>query len=79
VGELYAELGIDGSAPAPRRVLDLMSSGVSHCCTPPAELMVLGMNAEELAADPAATQRLVHDLDADPRVPLPDADVDAVA
>ena len=30
VGELYAELGIDGSTPGPRRVLDLMSSWVSH-------------------------------------------------
>ena len=77
VGELYAELGIDGSAPTPRRVLDLMSSWVSHFRTPPADLAVLGMNAEELAANPAATQRLVHDLNADPRVPLPDADVDA--
>ena len=77
VGELYAELGIDGSAPTPRRVLDLMSSWVSHFRTPPADLVVLGMNAEELAANPAATQRLVHDLNADPRVPLPDADVDA--
>ena len=78
VGELYAELDIDGAAPAPRRVLDLMSSWVSHFRTPPAELVVLGMNAEELAANPAATQRLVHDLNADPRVPLPDAEVDAV-
>ena len=77
VGELYAELGIDGSAPTPRRVLDLMSSWVSHFRTPPADLVVVGMNAEELAANPAATQRLVHDLNADPRVPLPDADVDA--
>jgi len=77
VGELYAELGIDGSAPTPRRVLDLMSSWVSHFRTPPADLVVLGMNAEELAANPAATQRLVHDLNADPRLPLPDADVDA--
>ncbi len=77
VGELYAELGIDGSAPTPRRVLDLMSSWVSHFRTPPADLVVLGMNTEELAANPAATQRLVHDLNADPRVPLPDADVDA--
>jgi SAM-dependent methyltransferase len=77
VGELYAELGIDGSAPTPRRVLDLMSSWVSHFRTPPANLVVLGMNAEELAANPAATQRLVHDLNADPRLPLPDADVDA--
>src|SRR3712207_4661851 len=55
-----------------------MSSWVSHFRTPPAELVALGMNAEELAANPAATQRLVHDLNADPRVPLPDADVDAV-
>jgi SAM-dependent methyltransferase len=78
VAELYAELGIDGSAPTPRRVLDLMSSWVSHFRTPPADLVVLGMNAEELAANPAATDRLVHDLNADPRIPLPDADVDAV-
>jgi SAM-dependent methyltransferase len=77
VGALYAELGIDGSAPVPRRVLDLMSSWVSHFRTPPSELVVLGMNADELAANPAATERLVHDLNADPRVPLPDADVDA--
>ncbi|SDY21879.1 Methyltransferase domain-containing protein [Geodermatophilus africanus] len=77
VGALYAELGIDGTAPRPRRVLDLMSSWVSHFATPPAELVVLGMNAEELAANPAATRRLVHDLNADPRVPLPDTDVDA--
>jgi SAM-dependent methyltransferase len=78
VGDLYAELAIDGSAPGPRRVLDLMSSWVSHFRTPPSELVVLGMNADELAANPAATERLVHDLNADPRVPLPDADVDAV-
>jgi SAM-dependent methyltransferase len=78
VGDLYAELAIDGSAPGPRRVLDLMSSWVSHFRTPPSELVVLGMNAGELAANPAATERVVHDLNADPRVPLPDADVDAV-
>ena len=77
VGALYAELGIDGSASEPRRVLDLMSSWVSHFRTPPAELVVLGMNRAELAANPAATERLVHDLNADPRVPLPDDDVDA--
>jgi SAM-dependent methyltransferase len=78
VGDLYAELSIDGSAPGTRRVLDLMSSWVSHFRTPPSELVVLGMNADELAANPAATERVVHDLNADPRVPLPDADVDAV-
>ncbi|MCZ2820047.1 methyltransferase domain-containing protein [Modestobacter sp. VKM Ac-2977] len=77
VGDLYAELGIDGSAPRPTRVLDLMSSWVSHFRTPPADLVMLGMNADELAANPAATTRLVHDLNADPTVPLPDDDVDA--
>ncbi|MGY1709634.1 class I SAM-dependent methyltransferase [Geodermatophilus sp. SYSU D00758] len=58
-------------------MLDLMSSWVSHFRVPPAELVVLGLNREELAANPAATERIVHDLNADPRVPLPDADVDA--
>ena len=78
VGALYAELGIDGDAARPVRVLDLMSSWISHFRTPPAGLVVLGMNAAELAANEAATERIVHDLNADPRVPLPDADVDAV-
>ncbi len=78
VGELYAELGIDGGAGRPVRVLDLMSSWISHFRRPPAELVVLGMNARELAANAAATERIVHDLNADPRIPLPDGDVDAV-
>ena len=72
VGALYRELGVDG------RVLDLMSSWVSHFVAPPADLVVLGLNAEELAANPAAHERIVHDLNADPRIPLPDADVDDV-
>lgn len=75
VGELYAELGLQGPG---LRVLDLMSSWVSHFRVPPAELVVLGMNAAELAANPAAGERIVHDLNADPRIPLPDADVDGV-
>ncbi|MHA3702067.1 class I SAM-dependent methyltransferase [Jatrophihabitans sp. YIM 134969] len=78
VGDLYAELAVDGSAPQPRRVLDLMSSWVSHLRTPPAELVVLGLNAVELDANPVATERIVHDLNVDPRIPLPDDDVDAV-
>jgi SAM-dependent methyltransferase len=72
VGALYEELGLRG------RVLDLMSSWVSHFLVAPRELVVLGMNAEELAANPVATERIVHDLNADPRIPLPDGDVDAV-
>jgi SAM-dependent methyltransferase len=78
VGGLYEHLGIDGAGGSPRRVLDLMSSWVSHFRTPPAELVALGMNATELAANPAATGWLVHDLNADPVLPFPDHDFDAV-
>ena len=70
VGDLYQELGIDGD------VLDLMSSWVSHFHVPPEHLRVLGLNDDELRANPAASQRIVHDLNADPRVPLPAASVD---
>jgi SAM-dependent methyltransferase len=72
VGELYDELGVDGE------VLDLMSSWVSHFRRPPRRLRVLGMNAAELAANPLAGERIVHDLNADPTIPLPDAAVDDV-
>ncbi|WP_375430676.1 class I SAM-dependent methyltransferase [uncultured Friedmanniella sp.] len=74
VGELYAELGVDASG----RVLDLMSSWVSHLRSAPAELVVLGMNAAELAANPMATERVVQDLNVDPALPFADASFDAV-
>ncbi len=70
VGELYAELGLDGE------VLDLMSSWVSHFVTPPRRLVGLGMNAVELAANPALAGHVVHDLNAEPRLPFPDASFD---
>ena len=72
VGALYDELGIDGT------VLDLMSSWVSHFRTPPAHLTVLGMNHDELDANPAASERVVHDLNADPALPFADGAFDAV-
>jgi SAM-dependent methyltransferase len=65
VGQLYEELRIDGD------VLDLMSSWVSHFRTTPRHLRVLGMNAYELGANTAADERMVHDLNADPSIPLP--------
>jgi SAM-dependent methyltransferase len=71
VGALYAELGIDGD------VIDLMSSWVSHFVSPPRRLTVLGMNADELAHNPMAAERVVHDLNADPTLPFPDASFDA--
>ena len=70
VGALYDELGIDGE------VLDLMSSWVSHFTSPPRRLTVLGMNERELAANEAAAERIVHDLNADPRIPLADESID---
>ncbi|HKA04720.1 MAG TPA: methyltransferase domain-containing protein [Acidimicrobiales bacterium] len=72
VGALYAELGLTG------RVLDLMSSWVSHFREAPDDLTVLGMNAEELAANTMATATVVHDLNADPHLPFDDEAFDAV-
>ena len=72
VGALYEALGIRGD------VLDLMGSWVSHFRATPARLTVLGMNEAELAANPAATATVVHDLNADPVLPFDDAVFDAV-
>ena len=71
VGALYEELGLDGE------VLDLMSSWVSHFRQPPGRLTVLGMNANELDSNPHATERVLHDLNADPRLPFADESFDA--
>jgi SAM-dependent methyltransferase len=71
VGDLYAELGIHDD------VLDLMGSWVSLFHAAPAHLTVLGMNAAELAANPQAAATVVHDLNAEPRLPFGDASFDA--
>jgi len=78
VSELYAELGIDGSSTDHQRVLDLMSSWVSHLRTAPNELVVLGMNASELDANSMATERIVQDLNADPLLPFADGSFNSV-
>jgi SAM-dependent methyltransferase len=72
VGALYEELAIGG------RVLDLMGSWVSHFTTAPEALTVLGMNADELAANPQAAAWVVHDLNADPVLPFADDTFDHV-
>jgi len=76
VGELYNALGIDGEGPA-IRVLDFMSSWVSHFLTAPRELVLLGMNERELRANPQAASWVVHDLNADASMPFPDDSFDA--
>jgi hypothetical protein len=72
VGALYAELGLDGD------VLDIISSWVSPFQRAPAQLTVLGMNRAELAENPQATSRVVHDLNEQPELPFADASFDAV-
>lgn len=61
------------------RVLDLMSSWVSHLPEDVADLQItgLGMNAEELAQNPRLAQRAVHDLNLDPALPFGDQRFDA--
>ncbi len=72
VTELYDELGVAGD------VLDLCSSWISHMSEPPRRLVALGMNPTELAANEAATEWLVHDLNVDPSLPFVDGSFDAV-
>ncbi len=62
------------------RILDLMSSWVSHL---PPELTFAhveghGMNREELAANPRLDHFFVQDLNRNPILPLPDQSFDAV-
>jgi SAM-dependent methyltransferase len=70
VGALYDELGLAGE------ILDLCSSWVSHFRAAPERLVALGMNEAELARNSHATGHLVHDLNADPHLPFPDAAFD---
>ena len=74
VTQLYREYFLTGGA-----ILDLMSSWVSHL--PPEatyrEVVGLGMNARELAANPRLGRHIVQNLNADPRLPFADAAFDA--
>jgi SAM-dependent methyltransferase len=62
------------------RVLDLMASVDSHLPQDLHGLTLagLGMNPEELAANPRLAERVVQDLNACPVLPWPDASFDAV-
>jgi SAM-dependent methyltransferase len=74
VQKLYARL-----VPAGGRVLDLMTSWKSHLdLAAPGAVAGLGMNAEELAANPVLAERVVQDLNLAPNLPWPEATFDAV-
>jgi SAM-dependent methyltransferase len=62
------------------RILDLMSSWHSHLpeILEPAAVTGLGMNRAELDANAMLTERVVHDLNRNPRLPFDDAAFDAV-
>jgi SAM-dependent methyltransferase len=62
------------------RILDLMGSWVSHLPENPGDLHVagLGMNRDELSANPRLTERVVKDLNERPDLPWGDACFDLV-
>ncbi len=75
MGHLYQRL-----LPPGGRILDLMASWESHVprehgC---GEIVGLGMNAEELGANPLFAEHRVHDLNLDPTLPYGDTEFDAV-
>ncbi len=76
VTQLYREYFPPGGA-----ILDLMSSWVSHL--PPEvayrKVVGLGMNRDELAANPRLDDRVVRDLNRTPELPFGDALFDAAA
>lgn len=61
-------------------VLDLMAGWDSHLpeTVKPIQLIGLGLNERELAENKALTDRVIHDLNANPHLPFPDAYFDAV-
>jgi SAM-dependent methyltransferase len=78
IGEISALYG--RLIPRRSRILDLMSSWHSHLppSLDPDAVVGLGMNAEELGQNAVLTDRVVHDLNADPRLPFDDETFDAV-
>ena len=75
IGALYGRL-----VPPGARMLDLMSSWHSHLpdTLETARVVGLGLNAAELTENPRLDERLVHDLNQEPRLPIDDAAFDAV-
>ncbi len=64
--------------PEKSRLLDLMAGWRSHLPDTVESAVGLGLNADELADNPQLVERIVHDLNADPKLPFADASFDAV-
>jgi len=75
IGEIYRRLLKPGM-----KVLDFMSSWVSHLPEDLTDITVtgLGMNAEELRQNPRLASHVVHDVNLHPRLPFEDATFDAI-
>lgn len=75
IGGLYRRLVPQGG-----RILDLMSSWVSHLPADlaPAHVTGLGMNLQELEANPKLNERVIHDLNLEPQLPFDSGAFDAV-
>ena len=76
VEELVASLAIEDEPV----ILDLMASWDSHIpeSVKPARVSGLGLNPQELEANPILTERIVHDVNADPILPFQDNTFDLV-
>ena len=61
-------------------ILDLMASWDSHLpgSIHPARMVGLGLNINELQANPVLTERVIHDLNADPKLPFESKSFDVV-
>lgn len=75
IGRLYRRLLPEGG-----RVLDLMAGWESHLAQHRTlgDIVGLGMNAEELTANPLLSEYRVHDLNLSPVLPYADGEFDAV-
>jgi SAM-dependent methyltransferase len=75
VGEIYASRLPQGGA-----ILDLMSSWRSHIpeSVRPSRLVGIGLNRAEMEDNPALTEVIVHNVNRETRLPLPDETFDGV-
>lgn len=75
IQEIYGE-ALSGESVGRGRLLDLMAGFVSHLPPDAPErfdgVTGLGMNPQEMRANRALTDHLVHDVNADPRLPFAD-------